>query len=96
MYAFDAATGKLRWSSLSGDAIDSSPAIANGVLYIGSNDHKLYAFNASGCASASCSPLWTASTGGAVSASPTVANGFVYTGSNDGNLYAFHLTGVTP
>jgi outer membrane protein assembly factor BamB/serine/threonine protein kinase len=96
LYAFDAATGKLRWSSLSGDTIDSSPAIANGVLYIGSNDHKLYALNASGCASASCSPLWTVSTGGAVSASPTVANGFVYTGSNDGNLYAFHLTGVTP
>jgi outer membrane protein assembly factor BamB/serine/threonine protein kinase len=96
LYAFEAATGKLHWSFLSRDTIDSSPAIANGVLYIGSNDHKLYAFNASGCTTASCTPLWTVSTGGPVSASPTVANGFVYIGSNDGNLYAFHLIGVTP
>ena len=33
-----------------GDIADnSSPAIANGVAYIGSFDGRLYAFNADGC-----------------------------------------------
>ena len=64
----------------------SSPAVANGVVYIGSDDHKLYAFDAAGNAGCSgtpksCAPLWTATTGNAVLSSPAVANGVVYVGS---------------
>ena len=70
----------------------SSPAVANGVVYVGSLDHKLYAY-AVGCASggATCTPLWTATTGDMVVSSPAVANGVVYVGSHDGKLYAYSL-----
>ena len=63
---------------------ESSPAVANGVVYIGSEDHKLYAYNARTGAL-----LWSATTGGTIVSSPAVANGIVYVGSSDGKLYAY-------
>lgn len=36
----------LDWSYTTGGGIISSPAVANGVLYVGSDDHKVYALNA--------------------------------------------------
>jgi PQQ-like domain len=65
----------------------SSPAVANGVVYVSSNDGKLYAFDAH-CKNV-CQPLWSYTTGGIIDSSPAVANGVVYIGSNDGKLYAF-------
>src|SRR5207237_1141420 len=67
---------------------------ANGTVYVGSDDHNLYAFDAAGRTGCSgtpktCAPLWTAATGGAVNSSPAVANGVVYVGSDDDKLYAF-------
>jgi outer membrane protein assembly factor BamB len=69
--------------------------VANGVVYVGSTDAKLYAFSAAGTTNCSgvprsCQPLWTATTASYVISSPAVANGVVHVGSNDGNLYAFH------
>ena len=78
---------KPRWSYATDNAIYSSPAVANGMIYIGSEDHKLYAFNAS-CHS-DCQPLWSYTTGGIIYSSPAVANGLVYVGSYDHKLYAF-------
>ena len=68
----------------------SSPAVSNGVVYVGSRNGKLYAY-ATGCASdgSSCDPVWTATTGGAITSSPAVANGVVYVGSEDHKLYAY-------
>jgi hypothetical protein len=40
VYALNAATGARLWTFATGDVVDSSPAVANGVVYIGS----LYAF----------------------------------------------------
>src|SRR5690348_16640938 len=34
------------WSVPTGGGVQSSPAVANGVLYVGSNDRKLYALDA--------------------------------------------------
>ena len=79
------------WTASTGSEIFSSPAVANGVVYVGSGDHKLYAFNAS-----TGKPLWTASTGDIIGSSPAVANGVVYVGSEDHKLYAFHLLGTIP
>ena len=66
----------------------SSPAVANGVVYVGSlTDNKVYALNASTGAK-----LWSYTTGGAIYySSPAVANGVVYVGSLDGKVYAFGL-----
>jgi len=78
------------WTATTGSEIDSSPAVANGVVYIGSYDGKLYAF-AVGCASGggTCTPLWTATTGAGIGSSPAVADGVVYVGSLDRKLYAY-------
>ena len=66
----------------------SSAAVANGVLYAGSDDGKLYAYNAQ-----SGALLWSAFTESAITGSPAVVNGMVYAGSNDGNLYAYAING---
>ena len=44
MYALNASTGAKLWSYKTGDLVDTSPAVANGVVYVGSWDRKLYAF----------------------------------------------------
>jgi outer membrane protein assembly factor BamB len=79
------------WTAETGGFVYSSPAVANGVVYVGSSDKKLSAFKADGCGQVRCGALWTAETGGSVYSSPAVANGVVYVGSFDKKLYAFHL-----
>jgi outer membrane protein assembly factor BamB len=81
---------RLAWTGPTGDAIYSAPAVADGVVYVGSENGTLYAF-AVGCNTAgrTCTPLWTATTGNAIDSSPAVADGVVYVGSADGRLYAF-------
>jgi hypothetical protein len=81
--------------------VQSSPAVANGVVYVGSEDTKLYAFDAAGTTNCSgtpktCNPLFTAATGGGVDSSPAVANSVVYVGSGDHKLYAFGLERIPP
>jgi outer membrane protein assembly factor BamB len=51
----------------------SSPAVVNGVVYVGSQDHNVYALNAS-----TGTLIWKYLTGDEVDASPTVADGIVY------------------
>ena len=70
------------WNYPAGAAVISSPAVANGVVYIGSRDNSnVYALNAK-----TGTKLWSY-----VSSSPAVANGVVYLGSYDGKVYAFGL-----
>ena len=78
------------WQGVAGpqSILESSPAVANGVVFVGSFDGKLYAFNANGCGQATCRPLWTAATGDSIESTPTVAGGKVFIGSDDGKLYA--------
>ena len=84
------------WTGATGFPVDSSPVVANGVVYVGSSDDKLYAY-AVGCASngGACAPLWTANTGSGIESSPAVAGGVVYVGNDAGSLYAFDANGVT-
>ena len=76
---------QLKWSYATGGPVYSSPAVANGVVYVGSGD-DLYALNASTGAL-----LWSYTTGGGVFSSPAVANGVVYVGSNDPNFFAVNF-----
>ncbi len=77
---------KEKWTHRTTGLIRSSPAIANGVVYVGSHDHTLYVLDAS-----SGKKKWAYRTAGRIYSSPTVANGVVYIGSDDKNLYVFHL-----
>lgn len=73
-----------------GGGIQSSPTLANGILYVGSNDGAVYAFNPP-----NPDPVWTFQTDDQVISSPTVADGVVYVGSADYKLYALDAaTGV--
>jgi len=44
VYALNASTGSLIWSYTTGNYVRSSPAVADGILFVGSDDHKIYAF----------------------------------------------------
>jgi outer membrane protein assembly factor BamB len=72
------------FSQLLSSAIFSSPAVANGVVYVVSSDHNVYALNA-----ATEAPLWQQRLGDGVNASVVVANGVLYISGNDTYLYAF-------
>jgi outer membrane protein assembly factor BamB len=87
------------WTSPTLTAITSSPAVANGVLYIGSSGGKLYAFDAAGVTNCSgtpttCAPLWSTASYSMIPSSPAVANGVVYVGAWNGNFYAFDAAGA--
>jgi hypothetical protein len=83
----------------------SSPAVANGIAYIGSSDFgpsKLYAFDAQGgssrCDSAppvkTCTAIWTAQLPSSIHSSPAIAHGVVWIGSS-GQLFTFDAAGNT-
>ena len=76
-----------KWSFATGDLVDSSPAVLNGLVYVGSNDHNVYALNATTGAK-----VWNYTTGGHVLSSPAVVNGTLYVGSSDNNLYALNAS----
>ena len=92
---------QLAWQAQLGKLVDySSPAVVNGIVYIGSSDGRLWAFPANGCGQDICTaPLWTSSNLSQIIDSPTVSNGLVYVGSqtsdtsNDGKLDVFNADG---
>ncbi len=112
LYAFDArgvtncsGTGLRQcnplWTASTGSAIDSSPAIANGMVYLGAGsvDLRMFAYDAAGVKNCSgvpknCSPLWRSSLGVNARTSPVVANGVVYVGSRGANLRAYDAAGI--
>lgn len=82
------ATNTLLWSYATGGGIDyGSPAVVNGVVYVSSDDHYLYALNA-----ATGAYIWSYKTGGKIDSSPAVADGIVYIGSEDHKVYALNAT----
>jgi outer membrane protein assembly factor BamB len=67
----------------------SSPAVAGGVVYVGSYDGHVYALDAK-----TGERLWRYQTGDEVVSSPAVAGGVVYVGSWDDYLYALDVGSV--
>jgi outer membrane protein assembly factor BamB len=90
VYSFNPAGGALRWNTALDSRVDSSPIIANGVVFLNSLT-SVYALDLSTGA-----PLWQATVGQHLEyASPAVADGMVFVGVLAG-LYAFSVDGVAP
>jgi outer membrane protein assembly factor BamB len=84
-YAIDF-SGALKWRFRAKRAITSSPALADGLVVVGSTDYSVYGLEAnSGWA------VWKARTNKPVVSSPVVGEKAAYIGSADGNVYALDL-----
>ncbi|HXV98555.1 MAG TPA: PQQ-binding-like beta-propeller repeat protein [Anaerolineae bacterium] len=83
LYALDSQTGQEKWRFEAGSTIESSPAVAAGLVYFGSIDGYLYAVD-----SRTGQEKWKFKTIDSVVSSPGVAAGVVYIGENNGYLYA--------
>jgi hypothetical protein len=71
--------------------IYSSPAVANGYVYVGSGDYQFYQLNASNVSQ----KINNFTTMKEVYSSPAVANGYVYVGSRDSVVYQLNATNVS-
>jgi outer membrane protein assembly factor BamB len=72
---------KVRWTFKTGDAIESAPAIVDGVVYVGSMDEYLYAIDLK-----TGREKWKYKAG-PIKAPPGVHRGLVYVGDVDGKFY---------
>ena len=71
------------WKFLTRGRVISSPAVAGGLVVVGSTDGSLYGLNR-----ADGTQRWKFDTKGPVTSSPAIALGLVYVASVDGNIYA--------
>jgi outer membrane protein assembly factor BamB len=88
--------GSVRWEADlgGGDRGVLAPlTLGNGQLYVTSSDGRLYAFDADGCGSPTCTPAWEAAVGAPVDKQAALAGGVLYVGTQDGTLHAFDATG---
>ena len=80
--AFDALTGRVRWRATIGPT-ESSPLVANGLVYVGDWNGKVLALDA-----ATGTARWSFQTGGKVKGAAALADGRLVIGSYDGHVYS--------
>jgi outer membrane protein assembly factor BamB len=81
-------TNQILWNYTTGDSVFSSPAVVDGVVYVGSNDGLVYSLNAT-----DGTEIWNYPVEfNAVESSPAVVDNVVYIGTNNCNLYALNAT----
>ena len=73
---------KVKWTFAGGKEFAGSPIVADGRVFIGNNDRKLYCVEA-----ASGKKLWDFTTGDQVESTPAVVDDVVIFGSFDGKVY---------
>lgn len=81
--AFDAKTGRSRWTVRIGARAERAPVVFERLIYYTSPDHSVHALSAD-----DGREQWTFQTDGPIASAPTIWNGTLYFGSNDGHLYA--------
>jgi hypothetical protein len=89
VYCLNASTGAHIWNYTTGGD-HSSPAVADGKVYVGSWDGGVYCLNATTGAY-----IWCYPTVAYVSSSPAVADGKVYVGSNDHKVYCLNASAAS-
>ena len=78
-------TGHILWTAKTGGPVESSPAVNYGMVYVGSNDGNVYAFDEQTGAL-----IWKYQTGAVVYSSPAAVNNMVYVGSENGQVYCLN------
>jgi outer membrane protein assembly factor BamB len=81
--------GTLKWRYETGSIFSSSAIGSDGTIYVGSEDHYLYALNSDGTLK------WRYQTGDSLGSSPAIgSDGTIYVGSEDHYLYALNSDGT--
>jgi outer membrane protein assembly factor BamB len=80
--ALDALTGRVRWRAAVGPT-ESSPLVADGLVYVGDWNGKVFALDA-----ATGAARWSYQTGGKVKGAAALADGRLVIGSYDSHVYA--------
>jgi len=75
----------LMWKFTTSGAVVSSPSMADGRVYVGSQDKNVYCLDAR-----SGGLIWNFTTNGKIKSSPAVADGKVYIGPDDGYVYCLN------
>jgi outer membrane protein assembly factor BamB len=83
VFAIDADTGNQRWKFAMDYAGESSPTVADGVVFVASKENHLYALDAE-----TGKQIWVYKTDGLLFASPSVTDKAVVIGGDDGDLFA--------
>ncbi|MBV9990276.1 MAG: PQQ-binding-like beta-propeller repeat protein [Alphaproteobacteria bacterium] len=83
--AGNAAQLDVAWKTPLGGSVGSSP-VYNGMIFVGCEDAKFYAFTAEGAFK------WSMPTNGGVSVAPAISGNTVYAVSHNGGVYAFRTT----
>lgn len=78
---------KLLWKYKTGAPIQASPVVANGIVYVASTDHRLYALDAK-----QWGLKWSFKAGGAIRYAPAIWNNRVYFSARDNHVYALNAT----
>ena len=84
VYGLNASLGTVIWQRTVAGGVLASPAIANGAVYVASQEYGLYALDAK-----TGDVLWTAYQ---VGSAPVVANGVLYVGSPDFSVYGLNAS----
>ncbi len=88
--AYDATNGAVKWSiEIANSITDSSPTVANGVVYIGTDDGYIMAFDETNGNLLWTSPLLDSG----VLSPPVVAENRIFVATQNGTLYVYGLTG---
>ena len=90
VHSYNPVGGALQWKTVVDSAVNASPVIANGVVFVNSSS-SLYALDLSTGA-----PLWQYPIDTSDYASPVAADGIIFLDSTDGYLYAFSINGSAP
>ena len=73
----------VHWTFQAVNGFESSPVVAYGMVFIGSDDHNVYALKED-----TGELVWNFTTGRSVRATPSIADGRIFFGSWDGRFYA--------
>jgi eukaryotic-like serine/threonine-protein kinase len=71
------------WRFATGDRMYAAPSVAQGVVFVGGDDKRLYAVGAQ-----TGEVIWVHSCPDDITTSPVVVDGLAYVGVRDNSLYA--------